>query len=76
MLVPDFPQMLEVKKNYAQDYVNLYKQNNLQASDLIALFDPKKEIRTGVKPDLTSLNYDILAKQTVKFFETLLNNNR
>jgi glycosyltransferase involved in cell wall biosynthesis len=73
VLVPDFPQMCEVKNKYAADHVHLYTKGNLKETDLTQLLNKIKNGKADIKPDLSAMDYNILARQTASFFETLIN---
>ena len=72
VLVPDFPQMLEVKKEYAPDHVHTYSKGKLTATDLTRLLGQVKNQKVNNQPDLSEMDYDVLARKTVDFFENLL----
>jgi glycosyltransferase involved in cell wall biosynthesis len=73
VLVPDFPQMLEVKDKYAPDHVHVYARGHLKAGDLTQLLDKIDRTKTESKPDLSDMDYNILDKQTSTFFESFIN---
>ena len=72
VLVPDFPQMLEVKKKYAPDYVHTYPKGKLSTTDLAGLLKHVKDHKEDVQPDLSEMNYDVLARKTIDFFTSLV----
>ena len=72
VLVPDFPQMLEVKKEYAPEHVHTYPAGKLSATDLISLLEKEKNDNKNVQPDLTKMDYDVLARETIDFFKSLV----
>ena len=72
VLVPDFPQMLEVKKEYAPEHVHTYPKGELSAADLVNLLDRVRDHQPDTRPDLAKMDYDVLAGETINFFKSLL----
>jgi len=72
VLVPDFPQMLEVKEVFAPAYVHTYKNGLLSSEDIsktLELINNKKDVPA---PDLSKMNYNLLANSTLEFFTKLV----
>lgn len=68
-LVPDFPQMLEVKKKYAPEHVHTYPKGKLSSTDLTKLLE---NVKNDVQPDLAKMDYEVLAGETIDFFNSLV----
>jgi hypothetical protein len=72
VLVPDFPQMVEVRDVFAPAYVHTYKNGHLSPGDIsktLELISNKKEVPA---PDLSKMNYNLLANNTLEFFNKLV----
>ncbi len=71
VLVPDVPQMREVKELYAPYHVHLFEKGNLKAEDIITALS-ESNTQAENKPDLSVMNYDKLARSTKEFFSSII----